>query len=106
LQSFTKRSGDLLSRYGGEEFLAILPETTHKNALILAEKMCKEVEAARIPHSQSKVSSYITVSLGVATTVPAADMSQDALISAADKALYAAKEEGRNRVKAVSVGTR
>ncbi len=99
LQKVTRRSGDTVFRYGGEEFIAVLPETAYKNALMLAEKMCRKVEAAGIAHAKSPVSDFVTVSLGVAATLPTGEVSYESLISAADKALYDAKKEGRNRVR-------
>ncbi len=92
-----KRPGDMIARYGGEEFVIVLPVTDGRGALHVAERMRSEVELLRIPHRRSAVSSFVTASLGVATMVPARDVSPRELIIRADKALYRAKQEGRNR---------
>ncbi|MFB6364740.1 diguanylate cyclase domain-containing protein [Paenibacillus elgii] len=95
-----KRPGDMIARYGGEEFVIVLPVTDGPGALHVAERMRSEVEQLRIPHRGSAVSSFITASLGVATMIPVRDVSPRELIIHADKALYQAKQEGRNRAVA------
>ncbi|MCP1309417.1 sensor domain-containing diguanylate cyclase [Paenibacillus tyrfis] len=92
-----KRPGDMTARYGGEEFVIVLPVTDGRGALYVAERMRSEVELLRIPHRGSAVSSFVTASLGVATMIPVRDVSPRELIIRADKALYRAKQEGRNR---------
>jgi diguanylate cyclase (GGDEF)-like protein len=99
LKSETKRAGDLVTRYGGEEFAVILPVTPIEGAAIVAEAMRGSVEALNIEHSQSQVSRCVTISLGVATAIPSRNSSLVALIAAADRALYQAKREGRNQVR-------
>ena len=89
---------ELMARYGGEEFAAILPNTDLKSALELAERLRREVAGLQIPHAESQVSAYITMSLGVATLTPSSETSPTQLIANADEALYVAKEGGRNRV--------
>ncbi|MCT7963829.1 diguanylate cyclase [Laspinema sp. D1] len=89
---------ELIARYGGEEFAAILPNTDLKNALELAERIRMQVAELQIPHAQSHVSSYITMSLGVATLTPSSETTPTQLIANADGALYVAKAQGRNRV--------
>lgn len=89
---------ELIARYGGEEFAAVLPNTDLKNALELAERLRREVAGLQIPHAQSQVSPYITMSLGVATLTPSSETSPTQLIANADEALYVAKAGGRNRV--------
>ncbi len=98
LESSIQRSTDLVSRYGGEEFVALLPETNAKGAVMLAERMRRKVLEQRIPHEKSKVNDHVTLSLGVATAIPEIGSSPDTLLKAADDALYKAKQEGRNRV--------
>jgi len=93
-----KRDCDLIARYGGEEFVAILPNTPAEGALHIAEIMRSHVENLAIPHEYSPSSNIVTLSLGVSTVVPSEHNSADNLIEAADKALYQAKESGRNKV--------
>jgi len=99
LSSSLKRPGDLAARYGGEEFAAILPNTNIEGATVIAEVLRSGIEALRIPHASSPVSAYVTVSAGVASTVPGRNGSPEFLVTTADKALYQAKQGGRNRVK-------
>lgn len=103
---FLKRSSDFLARYGGEEFAIILPNTSLEKAIILAEKLRKEIENLKIIHQQSEVSKYVTLSLGVACVIPSHEsliaqrrLTIESLIKIADNALYDAKESGRNQVK-------
>ncbi len=93
-----KRPSDLLGRYGGEEFVVILPETSPEGALQVAERMVECVCELQLEHVYSDAAKCITVSTGVATTVPSRDSEPDQLIALADRALYDAKEGGRNQV--------
>jgi diguanylate cyclase (GGDEF)-like protein/PAS domain S-box-containing protein len=93
-----RRAGNFVARYGGEEFMIILPETNAEEAYSFAESLREKIANLNIEHKDSKVSKNVTVSLGVSTTVPKKYSTQDDLISLADKALYKAKEGGRNRV--------
>jgi diguanylate cyclase (GGDEF)-like protein len=99
LGEVVSRPGDLPARYGGEEFVVVLPQTDAAGAAIVAEKMRAKVEALRIPHASSQVSNRVTISIGVAAMVPPEKSEPAVLIAAADKALYRAKREGRNRVR-------
>jgi len=99
LEESATRSTDLVTRYGGEEFGVILPDTGLKGALEIAEQMRINIERLNIEHRYSKSSGYVTISLGVATTIPARNSHRNSLIAAADQGLYLAKKEGRNRVK-------
>lgn len=87
-----------IARYGGEEFAAILPQTGVDKALEIAEGIREAVEGLKIPHARSLEGNYVTLSLGVVTTIPSEEFSPEALIGVADLALYEAKEQGRNRV--------
>jgi len=92
------RADDLAARYGGEEFAVIMPGTDAPGALSLAEAVRAAVEAQGIPHNASAVSPVVTLSVGSATIKAQRGSSAKALLAAADKALYQAKNEGRNRV--------
>ena len=98
LESCLGRPTDVLSRYGGEEFACILPETDLGGALAVASNMERAVRDLQLPHARSDVAPYITVSLGVAVTPPGATCEPAALIGMADEQLYRAKAEGRARV--------
>jgi diguanylate cyclase (GGDEF)-like protein/PAS domain S-box-containing protein len=96
--SNAQRAGDLAARYGGEEFAVILSRTDVQGAKQVAEAIRSDLKAAAIFHAASKVSKFITLSMGSATTVPAAGLSIEELIGQADRALYRAKLEGRDRI--------
>lgn len=103
LSSKIRRPGDFVARYGGEEFVVILPATHAEGAAIVAETLRAGVEGLGIPHAYSQISDRVTISLGVASTFPKLESSPVTLITTADKALYQAKREGRNRVKILEV---
>lgn len=96
ISRMAKRPADLVARYGGEEFAIVLPNTDPRGALYVAEGMRKEVQNLQIAHPQSKVSQYVTLSLGVATQVPNSKLDCADLIYRSDRALYLAKNQGRN----------
>jgi diguanylate cyclase (GGDEF)-like protein/PAS domain S-box-containing protein len=93
-----RRAGNFAARYGGEEFAVILPDTDAEGAYMLAESLREKIENLNIDHSDSRAGENVTVSMGVSTTVPEKDSPHDKLIFLADKALYQAKQGGRNRV--------
>ncbi len=97
LAATVRRGGDCVARYGGEEFAVILPSTPEAGALCVAEKIRRAVERLAIAHAKSQAAPYVTLSLGVATTVPSEDGAPERLIKCADQALYRAKSSGRNR---------
>jgi diguanylate cyclase (GGDEF)-like protein len=92
------RAGDFVARYGGEEFGVLLPGEDVEHATRVAESLRARIEAMAIPHSTSRVGSVVTISAGVASAVPEREAGPDWLVEAADKALYEAKRQGRNRV--------
>lgn len=102
LQTTARRGNDMAARYGGEEFACVLPGTGKKNAVLLARKIIARIAALGIPHEGSSVAPYATISIGVATLVPARGQHYSLLIDAADRSLYSAKEQGRNRIVALS----
>ena len=89
------RGTDLVARYGGEEFVFIAPATNAEAALSLAERLCEEFRAIALPHEHSSYG-CVTVSIGVASMIPEVDQNSNALIQAADQAMYRAKASGRN----------
>ncbi len=91
------RDTDLAARYGGEEFVLALHETSKREAMEMAERIRREIETHPVCVQEGNQMRYITVSMGVAT-FPRDARTADDLISAADKALYASKRNGRNRV--------
>lgn len=97
LEDCVRRAGDMACRYGGEEFIFLLPNTPLEGAAGFAERVRQAVELLALPHSSSHVSPVVTLSLGVAAQVPSADIDPEALIKVADDALYKAKDSGRNR---------
>lgn len=98
LDKCAKRAGDLACRYGGEEFIFLLPNTPLEGATKFAEGVRHAIEALALPHVESRATSVVTLSLGVAAQVPKSGFSPEALIKDADEALYRAKEAGRNCV--------
>jgi len=100
MEETLNRPADLVARYGGEEFIALLVDTGLEGARMLAERMRARVEALKVEHRASEVASHLTVSLGVASVVPRPAVRPEDLVDLADRALYAAKEGGRNRVVA------
>ncbi|HEY9833934.1 MAG TPA: PleD family two-component system response regulator [Stenomitos sp.] len=92
-----KRPADLVARYGGEEFAVILPNTNGEGALQVAAEIQCSVRTMEITHPQSPISQFVTLSLGASCTIPWYKGSPESLISTADRALYQAKQSGRNR---------
>jgi len=98
LQRGIHRPADLLVRYGGEEFMALLPDTGREGALSVALNMQEMVALTQLQHGSSLVSPNVSVSVGLATVRPGEGLPVRRLIAAADQALYRAKQEGRNRI--------
>lgn len=93
---------DMAARYGGEEFVVLLPGTTETNALKVASRFAESLNKAQIEHKDSSVDEYVTVSMGIATQDKGSSYDIKSLIEDADKALYKAKENGRNRFEVAS----
>lgn len=92
------RAGDIAARYGGEEFILLLPMSGIREAAKIADDLRQHIESLKIPHMHNIPDAIVTVSMGVATLMPHADTFPNDLIALADKALYKAKEAGKNRV--------
>ncbi|HAX80173.1 MAG TPA: hypothetical protein DCY88_31135, partial [Cyanobacteria bacterium UBA11372] len=97
IAAVARRPADLVARYGGEEFAVVLPNTDAKGAMHIASTIRQAVWQLAIPHSKSMTSDRVTVSLGVASVVPIKTLSPQDLLNAADRALYTAKQLGRDR---------
>lgn len=99
LSKIPTRTTDLVARYGGEEFVLLLPNASAESAIEMAEKCREMILNLNIKHQTSSVRNIVTVSSGVCTIVPTVETSPSALFSIADKMLYQAKKNGRNRVE-------
>ena len=97
LRDGVKNPTDLVARYGGEELVVVLPNTDAAKALEVAEEIRSRVRKLAIPHANSSVSEFVTLSLGVAST-SVNNSSPDMLVADADRALYEAKAAGRDRI--------
>ncbi|MFN6517946.1 MAG: GGDEF domain-containing protein [Nostoc sp. CreGUA01] len=97
IKEIVKRPGDLVARYGGEEFAVILPNTDTQGATHVAANICDAIRKLAIPHQNSLVSSYVTLSAGFTTETPHTNSDLEEMIAAADRALYQAKTAGRDR---------
>jgi diguanylate cyclase (GGDEF)-like protein len=102
LRAAVRRPGDSAARYGGEEFAVILPDTDEAGAAAVAELVRAQVAARKLEHAGSPEHRVVTLSLGVAALVPGPATEPADLLAAADHALYAAKQAGRNRVERAS----
>jgi diguanylate cyclase (GGDEF)-like protein len=98
MRSTVRRSGDLVARYGGEEFAIVLPNTDALGAVSVGENVRSAIKGLQITHEASAVCPYVTISVGVSTIIPNRENDFQALINAADRALYQAKSQGRDRV--------
>jgi diguanylate cyclase (GGDEF)-like protein/PAS domain S-box-containing protein len=104
IASHALRPTDLAARYGGEEFVLLFAETGAETATMMAEAIRAHIESLRIPHPRSTTSDWLTVSIGVATIHPHQLDNTESLFVAADRAMYVAKEGGRNQVRSTSSG--
>ncbi|HJO94568.1 MAG TPA: diguanylate cyclase [Victivallales bacterium] len=99
IKNSLKRVSDLVGRFGGEEFIIILPNTDSSGALTVASEIQDNVRKLKIEHVSSKISKFVTLSFGVVSITPNKIFSIKDIINYADEALYEAKSEGRNKVK-------
>jgi diguanylate cyclase (GGDEF)-like protein len=94
------RPRDTAARFGGEEFVVLLPETDEKAARHVAERCQRMVEKLNLPHQTSSAGKLVTVSIGVGTIYVGSEIKPSHLIDAVDKLMYTAKQNGRNRIEA------
>lgn len=99
MRAHTRRSTDLAARYGGEEFLILLPATPAEGARQLAMGLLHAMSMLRLPHRASSVADRVTISIGVASHAPTRDELSSLLVDGADRALYQAKHNGKNRAE-------
>ncbi|QMS89596.1 diguanylate cyclase [Nostoc edaphicum CCNP1411] len=97
VQQTVYRPADLVARYGGEEFSVLLPNTDLAGSIKVAQNIQQAIHDQAIPHAQSDVKNIVTLSLGITCVIPTCDIKPDTLIASADKALYNAKQKGRDR---------
>ncbi len=100
LRKSKRRTGDFVARYGGEEFVFLLPNTDESAAIEFAQTVKAAIDNLQLPHRDSAVSSRVTLSMGISSMIPAQATSPDTLFLSADKALYEAKNTGRDRIVA------
>ena len=98
LEGCVQRPSDLIARYGGEEFAAILPQTTIAGAIEVAQRVQTEIANLKIFHEKSSASDYLTLSIGIAGSIPTSTQSFSKLLDEADQYLYLAKQQGRDRI--------
>jgi diguanylate cyclase (GGDEF)-like protein/PAS domain S-box-containing protein len=98
LSQAATRSRDFIARFGGEEFVLVLPESDEEAAGKVAERCRQLIFKEQIPHTKSPVSSVLTISVGVGTILPSHQDQPLAFVESTDKKLYLAKQQGRNRI--------
>ena len=91
--------GGIVCRWGGDEFLVLLPDSDASHGADVAREALEAVRDVALPHAAAPTG-RVTVSIGVATAIPTGDLAPDELIARADRALYAAKRAGRDRIVA------
>jgi two-component system chemotaxis family response regulator WspR len=102
LRKSFRRPSDLIARFGGEEFVVLLPATPIDPLSSLAERLKRNIAELQIPHGASRAADHITVSIGATATIPEKGASPGELLNTADCALYKAKNAGRNRAVVVA----
>ncbi len=96
------RPSDLVARFGGEEFICVLPQTTYKGACAVGQRILEMIRLLDIPHKDSQVAQHVSISLGIATLPhPTSEHDLQDIVGAADQCLYLAKGSGRNRFESI-----
>jgi diguanylate cyclase (GGDEF)-like protein len=96
ISALVRRPGEVVARFGGEEFGLIIPGCSRSDATRVGEWICKQIKELHIPHPDSVTSEWVTLSLGIAAIIPSPATSAAEMLRLADKALYAAKNGGRD----------
>lgn len=104
IQTGIRRPGDFCARFGGEEFIVIMPNTDERGAMRVAELLREPIRALKILHARSSVCPHVSISIGISTTIPSQDHSHHDFLYDVDMALYRAKAEGRDRIVQVASG--
>lgn len=91
------RADDFVARYGGEEFVVVLPNTSESGACTIAKRILENMKLQNIPHMDSEVADFVTISIGVTSSLAVYDQTGEDYIKKADEALYRSKQSGRNR---------
>ena len=100
LQSTARRPGEVVARFGGDEFAIIIPYASAENLVSLGDRICDSVEGMALPHSGSDTAPVVTVSVGLVSAMPADDDSGQRMLDLATQALQRSKSQGRNRAVA------
>jgi len=104
LKQTARRASEFVARFGGEEFVVLLPETNGHDAMEIAKRIQHEVWALALPHKDT-LPEIVTVSLGVASVTPSKDRKPEELVRKADLALYRAKNSGRNFIQSTTISS-
>lgn len=96
LKSAVQRPRDFVARFGGEEFIVLLPSIQPEGVVVVAERLKQALDSLMIPHAYSSAGEFVSLSMGLAWCEPDSDFRPEQLIAAADEALYSAKDAGRN----------
>ncbi len=99
LKRVSARPNDVVARFGGEEFVLLLPETHEAEALLIADRCRKFIAHLGIAHEKSECSKVVTASIGVGTIHPSSEKASKGFVETIDQLLYAAKKKGRNRIE-------
>ena len=102
LKAVIERGTDLVARFGGEEFVAILPDSDIEGAVFLAERISEAVRGLALPHANSETAEIVTISLGIASAADHLLTDGEQLVALADQALFRAKDNGRNRYEVLT----